>query len=93
MILNEESKSEINEKNMVKNLETLLDGKVSVYPRSINKIDNVTFLIGKKGDEKYLYIITNERTNKQVEDLKEKLLKLPLLIFLLKNVLKYIKML
>lgn len=85
MILNEESKSEINEKNMVKNLETLLDGKVSVYPRSINKIDNVTFLIGKKGDEKYLYIITNERTNKQVERFEGKVIETTSSNFLVKE--------
>ena len=63
MILGEESKIEQSEANTLVNIETILDGEITVYPRSVNKIGEVTFFIGKKGDEKYLYILSKIKTN------------------------------
>ncbi|MCB9207082.1 MAG: hypothetical protein H6611_07220 [Ignavibacteriales bacterium] len=59
MLLNEVKKIEDDaSKNELVKLESLLNGEVSVYPKSINAKNGVTFFIGKKGIEKYLYLIS-----------------------------------
>ena len=61
MVLNELNKVEndvslIDSNELVK-LESISGAEISVYPKSINSQNDVTYFIGKNGIEKYLYII------------------------------------
>lgn len=63
MLLNEvKNIEEISSTNQLVKLKYLLNGEVSVYPKSINSVNDITFFIGKEGSEKSLFIISEKKS-------------------------------
>jgi hypothetical protein len=51
--------------NDLKTIESFQNGEISVYPKSVNSKNDLTYFIGKRGIEKFLYIISKSDSSVQ----------------------------
>ncbi|MCW8848976.1 MAG: tagaturonate epimerase family protein, partial [Melioribacteraceae bacterium] len=63
-----------NDSNSLVNINSLVNSELSIYPKSVNTFNNLTFFIGKVNYEKYLFVVSTSGDVKTLDEFEGKIL-------------------